>query len=384
MRICFWGSVADALRGKTGGGGELQIALLAKALSWKGHEVIVLDLDTHTKFVTEDGITVLPVDGYYKGIRMIRTFTHRLPGLYSSFLKVKADIYYCRIREYRHILTYFAARKVKAKFVLGLASNLDILDFGSRWRHFYSSTVENLWGVFNGIVTEFVYPFLLHKADYVLVQHDDQGNLLKKKGIKYIVFPNLIDLNEIPSDSTENKKYFVYVGSLNKRKGFAEFYDLVKKLPSQSFKVIGQPRDETGALFFAKISLCRNVKLLGRLNHRQTLNEIANSLALISTSPMEGFPNVFIEAWACGIPVLSLYVDPGSIIERENLGVIAHGDKEKLIHAISHFETNSAFKERAKSYVERNHILNSDKIEEIHDLSQKIHGSNSSTRHNKD
>ncbi len=29
MRICFWGSVADALRGKTGGGGELQIALLA-------------------------------------------------------------------------------------------------------------------------------------------------------------------------------------------------------------------------------------------------------------------------------------------------------------------------------------------------------------------
>lgn len=45
---------------------------------------------------------------------------------------------------------------------------------------------------------------------------------------------------------------------------------------------------------------------------------------------MEGFPNVFIEAWACGIPVLSLYVDPGSIIERENLGVIVRGDKESL------------------------------------------------------
>jgi glycosyltransferase involved in cell wall biosynthesis len=372
MRICFWGSVADALRGKTGGGGELQIALLAKALAWKGHEVIVLDLDTHTKFVTEDGITVLPVDGYNKGIRMIRTFTHRLPGLYSSFVKINADIYYCRIREYRHILTYMAAKKVKAKFVLGLASNLDILNFSSRWRHFYSSTVENLWGVFNGIVTEFVYPYLLRKADYVLVQHDDQGNLLKKKGINHIVFPNLIDLNEIPSGNTATKKHFVYVGSLNKRKGFAEFYDLVKRLPSQSFKVIGQPRDETGALFFAKISLCRNVKLLGRLNHRQTLYEIANSLALISTSPMEGFPNVFIEAWACGIPVLSLYVDPGSIIEREDLGVIAHGDKAKLLYEISHFEINDAFKERAKSYVERNHILNADKIEEIDNLFKKV------------
>lgn len=378
MRICFWGSVADALRGKTGGGGELQIALLAKALAWKGHEVIVLDLDTHTKFVTDDGITVIPVNGYNKGIRMIRTFTHRLPGLYSSFVNINADIYYCRIREYRHILTYMAAKKVKAKFVLGLASNLDILNFGSRWRHFYSSTVEDLWGVFNGIVTEFVYPYLLRRADYVLVQHDDQGNLLKKKGINHIVFPNLIDLNEIPTDTAATKKHFVYVGSLNKRKGFAEFYDLVKMLPSQSFKVIGQPRDETGALFFAKISLCRNVKLLGRLNHKQTLREITNSLALISTSPMEGFPNVFIEAWACGVPVLSLYVDPGSIIEKEKLGVIAHGDKMKLLYEISHFEIDDDFKERAKSYVERNHILNSDKIEEIDNLFQKIHQSEAS------
>jgi len=63
MRICFWGSVAEALKGKTGGGGELQIALLAKALAKKGHEVIVLDLDIHEEFVTNDGIKVLPVEG---------------------------------------------------------------------------------------------------------------------------------------------------------------------------------------------------------------------------------------------------------------------------------------------------------------------------------
>ena len=375
MRICFWGSVAEALKGKTGGGGELQIALLAKALAKKGHEVIVLDLDIHEEFVTNDGIKVLPVEGYNTGIRMIRTLTHRLPGIYSGFIHVNADIYYCRIREYRHILTYMAARKLNAKFVLGLASNLDILNFGSRWRHFYSSTIDDLWGVFNGICTEFVYPYLLRKSDYVLVQHQGQGDLLAKKGIKHIVFPNLIDMDEIPANPNPVKKHFVYVGSLNKRKGFAEFYDLVKKLPSQSFKVIGQPRDKIGALYFAKISLCKNVKLLGRLDHKQTLKEIANSLALISTSPMEGFPNVFIEAWACGIPVFSLYVDPGGIIEKEKLGVIAHGNRDKLLHELNHFKVNDEFGERARSYVAHNHILSADKIEEIDNLFQKIYKS---------
>ena len=65
---------------------------------------------------------------------------------------------------YSHILL----PKVKAKFVLGLASNLDILDFGSRLAAFLSSTVENLRGVFNGIVTEFVYPFYYTKLTMYL------------------------------------------------------------------------------------------------------------------------------------------------------------------------------------------------------------------------
>jgi len=52
---------------------------------------------------------------------MLRTFTHRLPNLYSTFIDLKADVYYCRIREYRHIFVYLAARKINAKFVLALA-----------------------------------------------------------------------------------------------------------------------------------------------------------------------------------------------------------------------------------------------------------------------
>ena len=38
---------------------------------------------------------------------------------------------------------------------------------------------------------------------------------------------------------------------------------------------------------------------------RKNLKQIANSRALISTSPLEGFPNIFIEAWSCGRAVVA-------------------------------------------------------------------------------
>ena len=197
MKICFWGIIADALQGRTGGGGELQIALMAKTLAALGHEVVVVDLDITDEFITGEGIRVCPVEGYNKGIKMLRTLTHRLPALYSTFVGINADIYYCRIREYRHIIVYMAARKVKAKFIIGLASDLDILSIRKRWKHFYSSNVKDLWGVFNGIIGEIVYPFLLRNADCVLVQHEGQKEMLRKRNIESIVFPNMIDTSAI-------------------------------------------------------------------------------------------------------------------------------------------------------------------------------------------
>jgi hypothetical protein len=118
MKICFWGNIGKALAGRTSGGGELQIALLAKALAKDGHEVILLDYDCMEEYQTSDGIRIIPIKGWNDGIRLIRTLTHRLPQLYKGLKDQKADIYYCRIRDFRHIFAYWAAHKLKAKFLL--------------------------------------------------------------------------------------------------------------------------------------------------------------------------------------------------------------------------------------------------------------------------
>ena len=57
MKFCFFGNVAEALKGRTPGGGELQIALLAKALALKGHDVGCRRSSSNPEFRNRRGCT---------------------------------------------------------------------------------------------------------------------------------------------------------------------------------------------------------------------------------------------------------------------------------------------------------------------------------------
>jgi glycosyltransferase involved in cell wall biosynthesis len=368
MKICFWGNIGKALAGRTSGGGELQIALLAKVLAKSGHEVVVLDYKITEEFQTIEGIKVYPIKGWNSGIRIIRALTHRLPMLYQCLIDQKADIYYCRIRDSRHLIVWLAARKVKAKFILGLAEDLDIMSFRMRWKYYYSAYLNNPWIIFDGVLCEFVYPLLVRKSDVIFAQHEGQRQILSHKGIRSILFPNLIDLAQLPVVSNPTHDYFIFVGWLDNRKGVAELFKLIEKASFATFKVIGPPRDKSGYFYYEKLKSFKNVSLLGELSHNETLKYIANSKAMINTSRMEGFPNIFIEAWAYGVPVLSLYVDPGSVIEKEDLGEIAYGNADKLLQAMNNKVYSDEFAKGAKAYVENHHALNETKIKIISSL----------------
>ena len=375
MKICFWGNIANSINGNTEGGGELQIAILAEALARVGHEVVVLDTNTTENFITKDGIKVFKIVGWNSGIRYIRTFTHRLPKLYLSLKAQKADIYYCRIRDFRHILAFYAAHKVNAKLIIGLASDLDVMNFAKRFKFYYLEHKVDFWHIFSSILNEIIYPWLFRNADLILAQHIGQKDILLKKRIESLVFPNLFNSIVPQIKKTNLTEYFIYVGSLHKRKGFFEFYDLVKKTPTHKYIVIGQPMDKMSFKYYEELKSFDNVSLLGRLSHSETLKHIANSKAMISTSRMEGFPNIFIEAWACGVPVISLHVDPGEIIQSEKLGEVCFGNLDKMLEAMDNIINTDKISKRTKFYVEHNHELNNNKLKEINMLFSKIHNS---------
>ena len=364
MKVCFWGDNASALEGNPAGGGELQMALLAKTLVKSGHKVVFLDYNISEYFVTSEGIEVQCIKGYNDGIRFLRAF-RRLKLIYQVLKNQKADVYYCRIRDFRHILSYWASRKVKAKFILALASDLDVKDTRTRLKYLYFAETPGVWWLFNGLLSEIVYSWLLRNSDLVLVQHEGQKGSLRQKGIPSTILHNLIEMNNVPVLKEGKGNDFCYVGSLDRRKGFVDFFNLVMASQSYNFKIIGSPRDKTGEKYLNKLKMLKNATLLGRLNHSDTLSQIADSRALISTSPLEGFPNIFIEAWACGIPVLSLYVDPGSVIEREGLGFVAKGDIKRLSSAMTEIRITPEMETRMKTYVMHNHVLNEARLTEI-------------------
>jgi hypothetical protein len=368
MKICFWGNIAGALNGRTDGGAELQMAIIAKALAKAGHEVIVVDYETKEDFITEDGIKVARIPGFNSGIRYIRIFTHRIPLLYQSLIAQNADIYYCRIRDFKHILVYFVSHKLGSKYVMHMASDLDAMNFVMKLNYFRSLDFSTSYNAIDSLLVEIVYKWMLRRADLVLAQHSGQKIILQKRNIKSKVLFNLIDLSKFPNSSNTFKHEYVYVGSLERRKGFVEFYELVTKSPDHKFKVIGAPRDKIGSYYFEKLKSFPNVILMGKLSHYDTLVHMSKSKALISTSLMEGFPNIFIEAWAFGIPVLSLYVDPGHVIRDEKLGIVTYGDIDKLKIAMDNTVNTTEFAIKAKAYVDKNHALNDDKIKEINDL----------------
>jgi hypothetical protein len=44
-------------------------------------------------------------------------------------------------------------------------------------------------------------------------------------------------------------------------------------------------------------------------------------------------PNVFLEAWALGVPVLTLGFDPDGVVTRHGLGVAAQGSWQRFVEA---------------------------------------------------
>jgi len=93
--------------------------------------------------------------------------------------------------------------------------------------------------------------------------------------------------------------------------------------------------------FEATVRQVPNIEFLGFVPETQMPKLYAEAALLLNFSKLEGFPNVFLHAWAHQTPVVSLEIDPDDVIKKYQLGFCA-GSMEKMVPAVKSLLANPA------------------------------------------
>ncbi|MDT8425650.1 MAG: glycosyltransferase [Methyloprofundus sp.] len=158
----------------------------------------------------------------------------------------------------------------------------------------------------------------------------------------------------------DNAKVFVSVGGLVQRKGFHRVIEvlpeLVQKYPELIYLIVGGDSPEGNI----KEQLMQQVKVLKLGNHVRFLGALASTelnkplssadVFVLSTAN-EGWANVFLEAMACGLPVVTTDVGGNrGVVNNDQLGIIVpFADSQALSKALlksieKHWDKNKIVK----------------------------------------
>ncbi len=155
---------------------------------------------------------------------------------------------------------------------------------------------------------------------------DDLANL-GAPAEKIVVLRNGVDLNifrPLDRDSIRAKmalsgKVIASVGSLIERKGHDVVIQAIAKIPDATLIIAGEGGERTRLQALARrLGVEARVRFLGAINHA-SLAEVYNAAdALALASTREGWPNVLLEAMACGTPAIATNAGGCREVIREN------------------------------------------------------------------
>jgi glycosyltransferase involved in cell wall biosynthesis len=176
-----------------------------------------------------------------------------------------------------------------------------------------------------------LYALGLAWSDRIFVQHRKQhAELPAQWQAKSYVVPGAVELPESYVSHSHRQPRVAWVGVLRQPKRPDVLIEIARRLPSVQFVVCGgtsvhRSPEGYGEQIVAQLNGLSNVCYLGHVAPSRAIEVISGAALLLSTSDAEGFPSVFVEAWAQGTPIVTLHVDPDSVIARNGLGVVGGG-----------------------------------------------------------
>lgn len=356
--------------GTTYGGSELRAWRFARGLADRGFAVsiVAFDRDGGPAEALGDIAIVsdpIPASKWASMVNRVRpTRDHAHGALWAA---AKADIYVAfGAADYNAALARWCqANDLPLMLCAGNES-----DFSIDYRP--GNTTRNAWGSRCDLCFE-----AMTGATVVMVQTQAQRQLLRQRFERDgPVISNPTPLPSISGRRSGTNLLWVGKATPVKRPNLA--IRLAEMCPQVPFRVIA---NDAGGEAFARLrqEAPPNVSLVESVKPSDMASEYEIAFAFLSTSVIEGFPNTFLEAGGFYLPILSLDIDPDSVITRERAGFMADGDMDLLAAEIRRFHAEPALAREAgarmREYVRREHNP-VECVDRFSQLVQEIVGSN--------
>jgi glycosyltransferase involved in cell wall biosynthesis len=324
------------------GGESVQQTLLARAFRDLGLDVsmVVLDYGQPDGEVIE-GIRVWRTYREGAGIPVFRFVHPKATSIFSALNKSASDIYFQSCSGMLTGMVAMFCKQNKRQFVYRVASDADC--------------VKELPLVRYGR-DRCLYKYGLKRADLVSAQSVYQATLLEKN---FSRSSTVIDMAVGIPESPEGRPIDVdvlWVNNLRPLKRPEHLLRLAKALPKYRFVMVGGavPGNEK---FYGEIAReaagIPNLEFVGAVPFHKVTEFFLRSRLFVNTSEIEGFPNSMLQAWACGLPVVS-YFDPDGINKKGKLGH-SPKDLEDMIVSVRGFLENPGMRgavgSRARRFV---------------------------------
>ncbi|MFO1091722.1 MAG: glycosyltransferase [Planctomycetaceae bacterium] len=210
---------------------------------------------------------------------------------------------------------------------------------------------------------------ILQEVDAIVAQTPAQAAMLQQRfGRTATIIRNPVDVPEwdtrrTPPATLEEtgglERYVLWVGraeSVHKRPQVC--LDVARRCPDLNFLMVMNPRDPQVDSTVRRAAPA-NVRILSSVPFARMPAVFARAAAFVSTSSLEGFPNVFLQATLSRVPIASLEVG-GEFLAHIGSGFFAQGDLQTLCDRLREFwqsGENPATLEAARETVVREHGL---------------------------
>lgn len=331
------------------GGIEVQTPLMAKWLAAEGFRVSMITWDEGEEYEHEegtviDGVTVYKLCRRQDGLPVVRFVHPRWTSLWAALNRADADIVYYNCGDLGLGQVVHWARVRGRKVLYSVANDVDC--------------VQSLPGL-EPLRERVIYKYGIKRADRIVAQTRTQQKLLNEefgRSSRVVPMPSRGFVEEGTMAGVREKGdrlRILWVGRLTKPKRLEWLLDLAERCPDADFDVLGAANTESeyAKAVVGRAGAISNVFLRGRVLHTEMGGFYRKADLLCSTSIYEGFPNVYLEAWSLGIPLVTTF-DPDDVVKTHGHGRVAT-DVDGLEAAVSELSEPGAWREAsdaARSY----------------------------------